>query len=843
MKVRWKKGFAVMLALFFAVGNTIPLSADFTQNSISRQYLGAEEFAYANSWIQDSGNWYHLDSAGKRQIGWFQDTDSQWYFLDYHTGAMKTGWIKPADGKWYFLDYHTGVMKKGWIQPMDGKWYYLDTVSGEMKTGWFQDIDKNWYYLDALSGAMQTGRVMIQGMIWTLQANGVWDGKSGMAADESWSLVWDDEDDFEDSDKDDDQDKDDQERTDFFVDKQTKNVIIYKEGVYSADMFGIDEINDLTISELVGNGDLTLDGLTVNGTTTIEGGGENTVHIVNCKLRIVIAAKRLTEGANPLHISFEGTTTVSEAVHATTGKVKISIQEKIVIPSIIASVASEIGGAGSVGVLRITASIKISLSVKVSQLQVNSADIKPEVNVSSNAEISDVTGIGALNIKIIGKGTVTGYHSVTLDANGGYWITEDFDDIEKRESQITVKIKVNQTIGTVLKEKEIPLPKQEGMEFNGWYKNDEMTETTYRLNLDEMICDRPITLYAGWVDSEEIVPVKSAEIDGLGYVYCTLKAKANKDATGILTYQWYQCDKLDGVYQPIEGAVLESYYLGEEMEGLIVKVEISSNHSEAGIFSEAICVERSGEEIEYKEGTIKDIKISGTPKVTYYLDAVAEWEDDGNYGFYEWYVSDQKDGVYQEISSGGFYLSAYLYITEELAGKYVKIHVKSLNEWESEPIQIDSEIPLLVKELQAQIVTTGSAVTIPSRQVSNSYGEGNVTFTVTASGSAVTVDQKTDLLVVSGSAVHLKDIQVTGKNNKGVDGTYVWKDPDSEVKEHGTYSLEFIPDGLEGEKAVVYVWIEVEFPPDYDIDIDIDIDIDLTEIKDQEEESEEIEEG
>lgn len=834
MKVRWKKVLATALSMVLTVGSVIPsVSADsgWQKEASGWQYKDAENKNWVESWMQDGENWYHFDSNGFMQTGWFQDTDGKWYFLDYHTGAMKTGWIKPKDGKWYFLDYHTGAMKMGWIKPMDGKWYFLDQNTGAMKTGWFQDQDKKWYYLDALSGSMQTGRVTIQGVMWTLQADGAWDGRNGVTISENLSWVSNDSDDSEESDSNDSEDNKEEQLPDFFVEKETGNVIIYKEGVYSADTFGIDEIQDLTISEHVGNGDITLDGLVVNGTTTIAGGGENTVHIVNCRLRIVIAAKHLTEGKNPLHISFEGKTTVSEAVHATTGRVKITIQENIVIPSLITDVASEISGAGSIDTLRITASIKVSLSVKVKQLRVDSMDVKPEVMIKSDVEVSEVAGVGAINVKITGKGTVYGYRNLTLDANGGYWILKEFDDTEKEETQLIVKIKVDQTIGQVLKEKEILPPEREGMEFNGWYLDETKTETGNAIDTEWMYCDRPYTFYAGWVRTEDIVPVKSAEILGSGYVGEELIAKANEDATGILTYQWYQCDTQDGVYQPIEGETSKRYRTDINLLEHYVKVEISSNHTETGVLSEAICIIPSSGGIPLEQGIIKNVTISGEKKVTYCLTGNIEWEEEGNNGFHEWCISDRIDGEYQSVYAGEFVGSMVSYqIKEEDAGKYIKLRVSSLNNWESEPMQISEEIPIIVKKVQAQIVVTGGAISIPEVGVSTLEERGSAIFTITASGSAVTVDQKTEQLVVSGSAVQLSQIQVTGTTNQERTGTYVWSDPSLVVEEDRSYVLYFIPEVLEGEeekKIPIYVIIQVVFPPDYDIDIDIDVDIDI----------------
>ena len=825
MKIKWKKFLATALSVVMTAASIVPLQAVDTgwkKDASGWQYQREGRAVSADSWMKEGENWYHFDSEGYMQTGWFQDTDKKWYFLDYHTGAMKTGWVKPADGKWYFLDYHTGAMKTGWIKPMDGKWYFMDHKTGAMQTGWFKDAGNKWYYLDSVSGEMRTGKVTIQGVSWTLQADGVWDGKNGVTE----SLAWVSSGFRSDSDKSD-EDVSEQKPA-FVVDKKTGNVTIYKEGVYSADRLGIREIQDLTISEQVGDGDITLDGLTVNGTTTIAGGGENTVHIVNCKLRIVIAAKRLIGGKNPLHISFEGNTTVSEAVHATEGKVKITIRENIVIPSITAGVESEIGGAGSVDTLKLTASIKISLSVKVRQLRVDSAAIKPEVVIQSNIEISEVAGVGAVNVKITGKGTVYGYYNLTLDANGGYWTSVDFDGEETEETQLIVKVKLGQSVGETLREKEVLPPSREGMEFNGWYIDQENSES--QLDLDQIYCDRPYTFYAGWVELENIVPVKTATISGGGYADGILTAEANKDATGILTYQWYECETQDGSYQPIERATLKQYVPGLDKVGHYIKVEISSNHSQAGVWSEAVEILEGGSLIPDIEGTIKKITVTGENKVTYALEARVEWEDEGNFGFYEWLISDQKDGEYRVLTSGSFRALSVYRIREEDAGKYIKIRIKSLNELESEPIQIREEIPIIVKKLEAEIVVSGASIQLVEKGISTSDETGYVNFMITASGSAITVDQKTKELVVSGSAVKLSQIQTAGKNNKELEGTYVWDQPDQTVKENKTYSLYFIPETLEGEpeqKIKIYVTIDVEFPPEYDEDVDIDIDIDI----------------
>ena len=43
-------------------------------------------------------------------------------------------------------------MRVGWYQDTDGRWYYLDPANGNMLVGWLQ-IGGVWYYLNPASGA------------------------------------------------------------------------------------------------------------------------------------------------------------------------------------------------------------------------------------------------------------------------------------------------------------------------------------------------------------------------------------------------------------------------------------------------------------------------------------------------------------------------------------------------------------------------------------------------------------------------------------------------------------------------------------------------------------------
>ncbi|WML58584.1 hypothetical protein [Neobacillus sp. PS2-9] len=103
----------------------------------------------SNQWVQKSGHWYYINSAGQYTKGW-KLINAKWYFFDGN-GVMKTGWILDK-GKWYFLN-QSGAMKTGWLLDK-GKWYHL-SESGAMDAGWLKDKGK-WYLLES-SGAMLTG--------------------------------------------------------------------------------------------------------------------------------------------------------------------------------------------------------------------------------------------------------------------------------------------------------------------------------------------------------------------------------------------------------------------------------------------------------------------------------------------------------------------------------------------------------------------------------------------------------------------------------------------------------------------------------------------------------------
>lgn len=460
MRKKWKRSFVTALSVALAVGNCVPAMAAST------------------GWKQTAAGWQYVNSNGSVQKGWFQDTDGKWYFLDYNTGVMKNGWIKPKDGKWYFMDYHTGAMKTGWIKPKDGKWYYLG-ASGDMKTGWLQTADGKYYYLDAASGAMQTGTITVNNQVWTLDANGVWDGKaassvtyvssgrpssgggSSSSAKDEWS------------------------KGGITVKKVSggydvtvtgKNVTVNEKTINAAKSGAAANIQDLIISEDVKDGDVKLDEIVVKGETIIEGGGSDTITFNNCQLKGKLKMQKKSASASKaLHVKFTGEKTKIEKdveVNSTFG-VMLELGEGIeILGNVLVNSALQLKGGKVANITVAAKQIVVLVNVTVNNVTIESgAELKTD---KSSSVIGTIDNKGS----ITGEAEVKGYYDIKLvvDEKEGYWLVNDPtadnpEENQKPEYTKIVKVDDNENAESVLgKESGFvpPTSADKNKEFGGW---------------------------------------------------------------------------------------------------------------------------------------------------------------------------------------------------------------------------------------------------------------------------------------------------------------------------------------------------------------------------------------
>ncbi len=120
---------------------SIIYNSNWTQDANGWKFKKADGNYAANEWSQVSYNgitsWYHFNSDGYAEGGWFTDNDGQRYYLDNdHNGTfgqMITGW-KEINGLWYYFNALTanghslgslitnGITPDGYTVNADGAW-------------------------------------------------------------------------------------------------------------------------------------------------------------------------------------------------------------------------------------------------------------------------------------------------------------------------------------------------------------------------------------------------------------------------------------------------------------------------------------------------------------------------------------------------------------------------------------------------------------------------------------------------------------------------------------------------------------------------------------------------
>lgn len=122
--------------------------------------------------------WYHFNSSGRMDYGWFRDEQKNWYYCntihDGFFGKMKTGWHHdPDDNRLYYLDPATGIMATGWKQ-IDGKWYYF-TAFNQEPTYTYDEKAERWNFNNTNArpyGSMYVNESTPDG--YRVDQNGVW---------------------------------------------------------------------------------------------------------------------------------------------------------------------------------------------------------------------------------------------------------------------------------------------------------------------------------------------------------------------------------------------------------------------------------------------------------------------------------------------------------------------------------------------------------------------------------------------------------------------------------------------------------------------------------------------
>ncbi|WP_059171895.1 5'-nucleotidase C-terminal domain-containing protein [Bacillus sp. FJAT-27445] len=109
-----------------------------------RIIAGEEPPAIVAGWVEENGQWFYYDEAGKKVTGWLE-LDGKKYYLDPASdGARTTGWKTIEGSKYYFNE--DGVMQVGPVT-INGK-TYLFNEEGVQQTDKWSEYDGWWYHLD-----------------------------------------------------------------------------------------------------------------------------------------------------------------------------------------------------------------------------------------------------------------------------------------------------------------------------------------------------------------------------------------------------------------------------------------------------------------------------------------------------------------------------------------------------------------------------------------------------------------------------------------------------------------------------------------------------------------------
>ncbi|CAG9717423.1 Lysozyme (modular protein) [Clostridium neonatale] len=73
----------------------------------------------SNCWVKSKGFWYRLEKDGSMLTGWFQDSDSKWYYLDIDQGYMYSDCTILIDGKNYTFDSSGAWIEKKIFKGID----------------------------------------------------------------------------------------------------------------------------------------------------------------------------------------------------------------------------------------------------------------------------------------------------------------------------------------------------------------------------------------------------------------------------------------------------------------------------------------------------------------------------------------------------------------------------------------------------------------------------------------------------------------------------------------------------------------------------------------------------
>ncbi len=133
---------------------------------------GKQTYKPTGSWKLGSGGWWYGDTSGWWAYSQWQKIDDKWYYFNAN-GYIYTGWHQ-INGVWYYFK-STGEMAEnewcnGYWLSKGGAWSYQSTGKWKQNaTGWWYEDTNGWY--------AKNETIKINGVKYTFNKDGYWNGK------------------------------------------------------------------------------------------------------------------------------------------------------------------------------------------------------------------------------------------------------------------------------------------------------------------------------------------------------------------------------------------------------------------------------------------------------------------------------------------------------------------------------------------------------------------------------------------------------------------------------------------------------------------------------------------
>lgn len=133
---------------------------------------GKQTYKPTGSWKLGSGGWWYGDTSGWWAYSQWQKIDDKWYYFNAN-GYIYTGWHQ-INGVWYYFKSSGEMAENEWC---NGYWLSKGGAWSYQSTGKWKHNSTGWWYEDTNGWYAKNESIKINGVKYTFNKDGYWDGK------------------------------------------------------------------------------------------------------------------------------------------------------------------------------------------------------------------------------------------------------------------------------------------------------------------------------------------------------------------------------------------------------------------------------------------------------------------------------------------------------------------------------------------------------------------------------------------------------------------------------------------------------------------------------------------